>query len=201
MQTKRLEQRVLEYSARTESDVDLRGRALRGAELLPVTGRGPWAALLESQHVAAFLLSLAPSKASQAADVAVEYRDMRLLDAPGFGGAATLGAALIAALSDPVLALSVHEVVLSIDGGGDKKHSEIVWRKPGETAKGPASQRSIYLPRKAVNALRGGGEAWHFNTSRIREATIIGGGLIQMLAMDLAEKEDRLGRRAAKWEE
>ena len=73
--------------------------------------------------------------------------------------------------------------------------------RPGDDAQAPPSRRSVYLPRKQLTAMRGGGKAWHFGTSRIREATIIGGGLIQTLAMDLAEKEDQFGRRAARWEE
>ena len=99
--------------------------------MLPVTGRGPWAAILNPKNVAAFLLSLAPSKASQAADVAIEYRDMRLLNSPGFANAATMGAALSTALADPPLAMSVHEIVLSVAGDGERKHSEIIWRETG----------------------------------------------------------------------
>src|SRR5712675_842104 len=93
MLTRELEQEITRFSCRPLSDLDLRSRSLRGKNLLPVTGRGPYAAKLTATHITNYLLALAAPTATSAAEYVKQFDNLKPLK-DSFPAPGTLGRAI-----------------------------------------------------------------------------------------------------------
>jgi hypothetical protein len=189
MQTRQLEKRISRYSARTASELDARSRSLREAGLLPVIGRGPYAAHLGPDHLKNFLFGLASPKATDAAD-AVRAYDPILPLFESFAGASTFGGAVATAMADPDLAETIHRISLHRtaypDSVGPLHYAEIMWRGP----KDRPTLLAIYAPRSHADKFRAaGGSDFNFGRSVVLDATVFGGGFLAMVAFNLLREE------------
>lgn len=190
MRTSELMRLLEKYTPRTPADLDIRGRELRSARLIPSGPRGRHAPHLDAAAVANVLVAVAASSnASQCVTAATEFLNLELIGSPaeGFGSQIRLNDALVAALSESNLAAKVDEIRLIHPMGEHHKLSTIGgyaalirWRAPRERRK-----LSLYLrpAPQAPNRLDRASQIFEdVQKLSMREFTSIGGYLFALIA-------------------
>lgn len=165
---------LLEPNPWSASEIDQRTRGLRDAGFLPVGGRGLNAPHIMPQHAALILISLAATnRAVETADATRAYASLEPVNplAP-FAGQTMFADALGAILSDPYFRLKVSAVVVCRTW----QEAIIKYRH------GRRERSTIYRPPGSLEL--------NSYSNRVREDLTLGGGILQQLAIDLAEMND-----------
>ena len=183
MTGKELERLLGSLTALTATDLDLRTRKLRGARMVPVGGRGPHAPDYQAEHVATFLICIGGTESpSDAANAVLAYAPLRYVGVQfgGFLAEDTLADAITRCLADPRLAATVQAirfcrswpmVEMEYDEAGQRRVARYLTETDLEAANDePVSLASV-------------------GASTIRSECVIGGGLLQQIAIELSDEE------------
>jgi hypothetical protein len=187
LRARQLETLLAERAGRTVAELDLRGRELRAAGLVLSRGPGRNAPVINAKQAFAILIAAAISRGTRGrtgdtAKMVKRFQSLHLL--PGglqerkFADADRFGDALTRALDDRTLADRIEEVVLSIPSEGNLAVAKIFWGEGGENI-------CTYVTDEALKQAERSNPAVKTQRNMIRDAAIIDGGLVHVIATSL----------------
>ncbi len=185
MNARELDVLVANLSARSLSDLTVRGRALAKNRMRPIGGRGPHAPAISADDAATSLIAAAGARnAVDAVDAVHRFAPLSPVGgrSESFIYAETFGEALQAVVAKKELAHEVKEVrlylpVVDPDVGN--------WLKKSAMAKieWTLGRSEFYSDLAASTA-----DMDKFGGATMQDVVIIGGGLLQKIAYELAKK-------------
>jgi hypothetical protein len=179
MRAKDLERLLAKRTGKSGAFVDLCGRRLRQAGLIPLGGRGPYAPVINARHAAALLIAAsAETTAEDAADTVNAFE--RLVHAPtsdSFIEAPTFGEALQRSLADDRIAAVITEIRLDASVSGEPEFppaAVLRWYDSKRLQHETVFTTAFAAPEVSL-------ESKHAENV-VRRSAIIGGGLVRTIA-------------------
>ena len=183
MRARELELMLTKWTSRSQTDLDMRGRKLRAANLVPTGGRALNAPGVDASITATILTSaLSPFQAIDAVKGVKLYAPMVPLN-KSLGDAPTFHKAIEMVLSDPELAKGA-EIEFSILSPRGNGRGKIRWTDGEGT-----HEAAYYSPEDAKKFRETGGDPAKIGIAGTVSSNAVRGGLLELISLAIKDSK------------